>query len=280
MKKISLAFVGIALLVGAVPGHADNKEIQVVAVVGTAKAGGRNLRAGDHIRLNEVIETDENSGCKIRLGDRTVIDIAASSVFRVEAVKGSTKDETITRLDGGAAKASVPSNSAVKASVVKSLNQKPKFYMKTKWSVIAVRGTTFFAHALTVGVTSGSVDLLSPDMSRVLKSLPAGRILRATDPSRPDLWQMSPLPVQIMQQTFKETEDSGALFESASAQPGEGAVVPNRVIASTVVFNNGNFVGAAVLGASTSNPAPNSPVGPAANAAIISVSLDDGTRRR
>ena len=59
MKKISISLVGIAFLFTANSVlSAENKDIQVVAVVGTAKAGGRNLRAGDHIRVNEVIETD------------------------------------------------------------------------------------------------------------------------------------------------------------------------------------------------------------------------------
>ncbi len=275
MKKLSVVFVGIASLITSVPSFADTKEIQVVAVVGTAKAGGRNLRAGDHIRVNEVIETDENSGCKIRLGDRTVIDIAASSVFRVESVRGGAKDETVTHLDNGAAKASVPSNSAVKASVVKSLNQKPKFYMKTKWSVIAVRGTKFFVMTTdeqkSVGVYEGDVEARGPNGDQVLKNIPAGRMIKVGNPLNPATWDMLPLTVQTLQKAFGSS-DEGGLIQAASEAPDTDALAHNRS-PSSVDGTGFNAAGAAFSNRTSVTAVVNDTAASNRSAALVQITL-------
>ncbi len=262
-----LAFFSLTLFA------AENKDIQVVAVVGKAKVGGRTLRAGDSIKVNEVIETAENSGVKIRLGDRTIIDIAASSVFRVESVRGATKDETVTALDEGGAKASVPSNSAVKASVVKSLNQKPKFYMKTKWSVIAVRGTTFYAVSNEsgggIGVLGGVVDLLDPQGRAVIRPLNAGRMLTGSNNNTNGIggWTESKA---VTPPSFNSTSE--VLLDSGSGPTEASLVKAARALASDTLAATGGNAAAVAFGGGTSSIV-NNPSGATGLGSLVNIKL-------
>lgn len=272
MKKIALSALAVFFLLPArVVLAAD---IQVIAVVGTATVDGKKIRSGDAIKVNEIIETAKDSGVKIRLGDRTVIDIAANSVFRVESVRGGNKEETVTKLEKGGAKAAVPSNSAVKASVIKSLQQKPKFYMKTKWSVIAVRGTRFYVlspeneeEPAGVGVRQGAVVLLSADGRQTIREITAGNAFVGTISQDRSRWKM--LPAQ--------PEEVGAmdvnLLEGTSGTGAETAVMNTRMPASVPTVTGGIIASLSNNAQSQSTTNSSSIAGAAAGASLFKICM-------
>ena len=274
MKKIALSALAVFFLL---PSRVVNAaDIQVIAVVGTATVEGKKIRSGDAVKINEVIETGENSGVKIRLGDRTVIDIAANSVFRVESVRGGNKEETVTKLEKGGAKAAVPSNSAVKASVIKSLQQKPKFYMKTKWSVIAVRGTRFYVLSPAneddpagVGVRQGSVMLFSADGRTPIREITAGNAFVGTVSQDRARWKMLPTP----------PEEIGAmdvnLLEGTSGTGAESALMNNRMPASVPTVTGG-IIASLSNSAQGQSTGTGNIAGGAANAGLFKICLYTG----
>lgn len=271
MKTIALSALAVFFLLPSRVAHAA--DIQVIAVVGTATVDGKKIRSGDAVKVNEVIETAKDSGVKIRLGDRTVIDIAANSVFRVESVRGGNREETITKLEKGGAKASVPSNSAVKASVIKSLQQKPKFYMKTKWSVIAVRGTRFYVlspaneeEPAGVGVFRGAVVLLSADGRTPIREITAGNAFVGSISQDRSRWKMLPTP----------PEEVGGmdvnLLEGTSGTGSESALMNTRMPASVPTVTGGVIASLSNTAQSQSTGTGNIAAG-AANAGLFKICM-------
>lgn len=111
---------------------------RVVIVTGIAEADGKRLRPGDRIYLGNVIETRRNAQLKLLLRDRTIVDIGPSTGFRVQDfdLKKGPDREVDSRIDFG----------QIRSHVTQKLNEKGRFQMRSRSSVLAVRGTEFFFH--------------------------------------------------------------------------------------------------------------------------------------
>ncbi len=122
---------------------------RVVTVKGAVTAKGKPLAVGDPVYLTDVIETKENSSAKLLLSDKTVVDIAPSTSFHISDFKlNSVADREVDgTVDFG----------EIRSLVSKKLNQKGRFNIRTKSSVLAVRGTEFFVRDGKITVTEGKV---------------------------------------------------------------------------------------------------------------------------
>ncbi len=110
---------------------------KVVQIVGGAKAAERSLTYGDLVYAGEVIRTDNGSRVKILMTDRSIIDIGEDSAIRIRTYSGPATAEANRELD--------LELGSIRASVRKSPSGKGKFFIRTKSSVLAVRGTEFGA---------------------------------------------------------------------------------------------------------------------------------------
>lgn len=109
---------------------------RVVTVKGAVLVRGQQLKAGDYVFLQDVIETKADSYAKLFLADRTVVDISPSSSFRMNEFQLNDISDRV--VDGTVA------FGEVRSLVSKKLNQKGRFNFRTRASVLAVRGTEFF----------------------------------------------------------------------------------------------------------------------------------------
>jgi len=126
---------------------------RVVTVKGDVSVRGQQLKAGDYVFLQDVIETKTESSAKLFLNDRTIVDISPSSSFRLNEFKLNDVADRV--VDGTVA------YGEVRSLVSKKLNQKGRFNFRTRASVLAVRGTEFFVTATDrtdkILVTEGKV---------------------------------------------------------------------------------------------------------------------------
>ncbi len=122
---------------------APSPAARVVSVNGTATVNEHALKPGDTVLSGEEIHTRERSGVKLLLSDRSIIDIGPSTTFKVSEVRVAPSGERNVdlSLDTG----------SVRASVTKKLDKKSKFFIRTKSSVMAVRGTEVSATWELVG---------------------------------------------------------------------------------------------------------------------------------
>lgn len=133
------ALVSTVCLAGGPAGAAG----KVVSVIGTAFIRDKPARPGDGVFPGDDVRTGEKSGVKLLMADRSVIDIGANSSFKITEFKtdrdGSRNVDT--SLDFG----------NLRAAVTKKLDKKSKFFIRTKSSVLAVRGTELFTRWERIG---------------------------------------------------------------------------------------------------------------------------------
>lgn len=135
-------FLGLSL---ALPLKAETRRIskrgpaeeepaaKVVSINGRVRSGERWLKPGDALVVGDVVRAEEESGAKLLLADKSVIDVSASSSLRIESfVPNSGADrEVMLSVEKG----------KVRASIKKKLEGRGKFLLRTPASVLAVRGT-------------------------------------------------------------------------------------------------------------------------------------------
>lgn len=145
-------------------------DARVVSVIGRAFIDKKPLGEGATVAIGGQIETAENSAVKLLMPDRTILDIGASSRYRLNeySVTANTRKAEMT-LEMG----------SVRASVMKKMGAaQSKFYIRTKASVLAVRGTEFSVEVRdkehTVTVSEGKVDVMDPSTLKLLGELPIG----------------------------------------------------------------------------------------------------------
>jgi hypothetical protein len=117
---------------------------QVVSVNGRVRSGNRSLQPGDGLVAGDVVRAEEDSGAKILLADRSIIDIGPSSSLRIESyVANAGPDrEVVLAIEKG----------KIRASIKKKLEGQGKFLLRTPASVLAVRGTELL---VDVGASGG-----------------------------------------------------------------------------------------------------------------------------
>ncbi len=126
----NVAFAFLLALTAAGPVWGDNAA-RIVSLKGDVSLGEKQPRAGDAVGAGEVIRTGDQSAVKLLLVDQSIVDIGANTLFTVES---SSQDAgSKTRLDLGLAR----------SSIHRKLEKKLPFHMRTKTSVLAVRGTEF-----------------------------------------------------------------------------------------------------------------------------------------
>lgn len=127
---------------------------RVVAVNGSVFVNEKPTKPGDIVNGGDVVRTGEKSSVKLLMRDRSIFDLGPSTTFRIAKYEvGPQGRDVDTTLETGDAR----------ASIAKDLKKKPKFYLRTKWSVLAVRGTEFrvVADNPMLVVREGSVEVRS-----------------------------------------------------------------------------------------------------------------------
>ena len=135
---------------------------KATVVVGKVTLGGERVHPGTVIEKNDTVKTAEDGGVKFILVDESIIDLGPSTTFRFNQCRGKNLNSKIDlELSLGSVRAAV--------------NKQPKkprenFNIRTRSSVLAVRGTELFASWVQdvegnvqeqVGVTEGRVEIIS-----------------------------------------------------------------------------------------------------------------------
>lgn len=134
-----IPFLMILFLGALARAEAPTAAGRIVTVVGEAKVGTRQLAVGDELKVGDRIETGKTASVKVLMPDRTILDISPGSSFIVEEFKpkaGGDRDVTLN-IDFG----------RVRASVNRKLEGSGHIQLRTKSSVLAVRGTEFVVTA-------------------------------------------------------------------------------------------------------------------------------------
>ncbi len=152
MRKIFLItvlFSQVVFGVGPQPGAKGLPTGKVVQLVGTAKAAERGLNYGDLVYAGEVIRTDGGSRVKILMTDRSIIDVGEDSAIRIRNYPANLASDSPRELE--------LELGSMRTSVKKSPSGKGKFFIRTKSSVLAVRGTELVT---TVGRENSKLDVV------------------------------------------------------------------------------------------------------------------------
>lgn len=185
---------------------------RVVTVHGKATIKRKVLHVGDSIKVGEVIETAKDTYVKLWLRDRSIIDIGPLSSFHIDEFKlGKIKDRAVElTVDHG----------RVRSYVHNKLNDKGKFHLRTKTSVLAVRGTEFLVNSSlegdgskdTITVLEGKVAVdhaLEPSQKEVLL-IPGHQL---TTDSTPMIQQdNAPSMGRLTSLSAKEAEQTGTAY--------------------------------------------------------------------
>lgn len=148
MRILLLSLLFPVLVLATPQGNPTGK---VVQIVGSAKAAERALGYGDAVYAGEVIRTDAASRVKILMTDRSIIDIGEDSAIRIRTYPANLASDEARSID--------LELGSIRASVKKSPSGKGKFFIRTKSSVLAVRGTEFWTTLNKLTVSTGAVDV-------------------------------------------------------------------------------------------------------------------------
>lgn len=128
-----LASVLSSLALSAPPAPKGAPTGKVVQLVGNAKAADRTLNYGDMVYAGETIRTENGSRVKILMTDRSIIDVGEDSAIRIRTYPSNLANDSSRELE--------IDMGSMRTSVKKSPSGKGKFFIRTKSSVLAVRGT-------------------------------------------------------------------------------------------------------------------------------------------
>jgi len=98
-------------------------------------SSAKTLKPGDQIEKGTVINTASNGNAKILMSDKTIMDLGASTLFKVDEYQlNSTEDRKITM--------SLPYGK-MRAAVGNPVGAKGRFTIRTRSATMGVRGTEF-----------------------------------------------------------------------------------------------------------------------------------------
>ncbi len=127
-------FLILALVFISSSGFAETVA-QVVSARGEVKLADKPVRPGDTVPAGGTIKTGADGKAKLLLADKSVVDLGPQTSFTVESSVPDVGSQT--RLDSG----------MVRSSIRKKMEKKINFQMRTKTSVLAVRGTEFIVRS-------------------------------------------------------------------------------------------------------------------------------------
>ncbi len=144
----------LCLLGLAYPAFAD-RLARIVSVVGEARVGDDPAVAGAAIDADQPFQTLHAAGLRVYLDDGSLLDFGPDSAARLQSPSG--ENPTLLQLDTGKVRALIRKSSG---------NGRAKFRVRTKSSLVSVRGTEFVVETVasgekstdTVTVMSGVVD--------------------------------------------------------------------------------------------------------------------------
>lgn len=147
-------------------GSFANSVAQVVSSRGEVKIAEKAVRPGDLVPAGATVKTGADGKAKLLLADKSIVDLGPQTCFTVESSVPDVGSQT--RLDSG----------MVRSSIRKKMEKKINFQMRTKTSVLAVRGTEFIVRSTDsaggravqedVTVRDGSVGIDVGKQSRTL----------------------------------------------------------------------------------------------------------------
>lgn len=108
---------------------------QIVSLRGEVKVAGKMGRPGDWIPAGATVKTGADGKAKLLLADKSIVDLGPQTSFTVDSSVADVGSQT--RLDSG----------MVRSSIRKKMEKKINFQMRTKTSVLAVRGTEFIVRS-------------------------------------------------------------------------------------------------------------------------------------
>lgn len=112
---------------------------RIVSFSGDVKVNGLQTHVGAEVPAGHVIRTGADGLAKLLLVDKSIVDLARNTAFTIESSEPDVG--SVTKLDFG----------MVRSSIQKKLEKKIKFQMRTKTSVLAVRGTEFIVRSALGG---------------------------------------------------------------------------------------------------------------------------------
>jgi hypothetical protein len=178
MKRIcALAFVIPAFAAAAQAATAAGNVVSVMGQVSIQRSGQKELAAkvGNPLLAGDTVLTGPDSAAKLMMIDQSILDLGPSTAFRIDQFEGQGEDrQAESEVDFG----------RVRASVNRKLGKKGKFLMRTKSSLMAVRGTEFVVASdataaqsktgeigtqfrLAVAVLDGLVEVTVPELPSV-----------------------------------------------------------------------------------------------------------------
>lgn len=103
---------------------------------GRASSGApRAAQPGDVLRANDLINTASNGSVKLLMKDKTIVDLGASALFKIDKYKhngGSDREVEMNMVYG-----------TLRGAVTQKVTGKGKFHLKTPTATMGVRGTEF-----------------------------------------------------------------------------------------------------------------------------------------
>ena len=191
MNTMRNVFLVAVAMIFVMPLHTSAKELagDIVSVKGTVfirqdKSTGRQPASppkaipGEKVYAGDVINTSSDGGVKILMKDKTIVDIGASTLFKL--------DEYLQR-NGGNRKAKIDlAFGKLRVSVTKKLQGDGKFEVKTKSATMGVRGTEFIVKEdlpdrLSKNDKSSSVDAAKSQKTEI--TVVQGKVDVSTPPS-------------------------------------------------------------------------------------------------
>lgn len=135
-KALTISILVLFLNASAGAGETTRGIGRVVTVKGTVTLGGSPLSVGDYVKVGDVIQTQADGEVKLLLNDRSIVDVLPSSSFKVKNFAQNSGPDRVVEGDVDFGQ--------IRSNITKKLNKKGRFQIKTKSSVLAVRGTEVF----------------------------------------------------------------------------------------------------------------------------------------
>lgn len=183
-----------------------------------AAAAPFQIKPGQNVYAGDVINTSSDGAIKILLKDKSIVDLGASSLFKVQgfvAKDGANREVDLDMKFG-----------RLRVSVSRKIGEGGRFNVKTKAATMGVRGTEFVVNSqmgdvrkgesapkTEVTVLQGKVDVASPTASgggigQEVKSLTAGGKIATSMGAAPQLMQLDQRQMQAESKMAKVSDNS------------------------------------------------------------------------
>lgn len=181
---------------------------KVVTLQGKVSVAGKPLKVGTEVHALDNIKTEADSMAKLLMIDRSLLDVGPDTSLTVQQyTESATERDAEITLDFG----------NVRALVSKKLKKKNRYEIKTKTSVLAVRGTELFVDWRERG--GKVIEKITVSQGQVFLSRPA-----SASPSVPQM-------ISTGQQYSREGGGTGEVKQLSNAEV-------NHVVTSNTVSDN------------------------------------------